>query len=173
MSILEGVDRAEVQARIDRSDASGCWPWTGGSSSNGYGYVSRGRQRSKVLAHRVVFTIEHGPIAPGMQIDHTCHTEAVAAGECNGGDDCPHRACVNPSHLEAVTPRTNTLRGLSPAAAHSAQTECIHHHPFTDENTYRTPNGKRACRACARINDQRRPSGWQRQRKSAERTAAA
>lgn len=173
MNALDGIDRAALESRIDRSDAAGCWPWTGGSSSNGYGYVSRGRGRSKVLAHRVVFTLEVGEIPPGAQIDHTCHTEAVTAGLCDGGDDCPHRACVNPAHLEAVTPRINTLRGLSPAAEHAAQTECIHRHPFTEENTYRTPDGKRVCRTCARINDHRRPSGWQRQRESAERTAAA
>lgn len=164
---------ARFWAKVDVRRPGECWPWTGGSSSNGYGYVSRGRRRSKVLAHRVAFTLANGPIPPGRQLDHTCHTAAALAGECDGGDSCPHRLCANPGHLEAVTPRINTLRGLSPAAAHAAQTECIHNHPFTDENTYVAPDGKRSCRTCARLHDQCRPSGWQRQRESAERTAAA
>lgn len=171
MNILAGVDVAGVDSRIDRSNAFGCWPWTGGKGANGYGYVSRGRRRTKVLAHRVIFTLAHGTIAPGIQIDHTCHTEAVAEGRCDGGDSCPHRICVNPSHLEAVTSRTNTLRGQSPAALHAAQTECARNHEFTTENTYVDAKGARRCRACARINEQSRPSGWQRQRESAERKA--
>ena len=41
------------------------------------------------------------------------------------------------------------------ALATSLQTECIHGHPFDEDNTYVTAAGKRACRACNRAAQQR------------------
>lgn len=48
------------------------------------------------------------PIPDDLQIDHLCHTDDPG---CLGGNDCPHRRCVNPAHLEPVTPQGNSLRG--------------------------------------------------------------
>lgn len=46
------------------------------------------------LAHRVAYELTVGPIAGGLQIDHLCRAHP----------------CVNPAHLDAVTPRENTRR---------------------------------------------------------------
>jgi hypothetical protein len=50
-----------------------------------------------------------------------------------------------------VTNRENVLRGEGYTAQKARQTECVHGHEFTDENTYIDPKrGYRACRICQR-----------------------
>lgn len=54
-------------------------------------------------------------------------------------------------HLELVTSRENTLRGVSPAAQRARRTHCPAGHEFTPENTYTQPSsGQRKCRTCVR-----------------------
>ena len=76
---------------------SGCILWLGKLSSNGYGHYFA--QRRSCIAHRFAYEAAVGAIAPGLQIDHLCRT----------------RCCVNPLHLEAVTPQVNTLRARKAA----------------------------------------------------------
>lgn len=150
------INTGTVEARIDKTAPGGCWRWTGNKASNGYGYVSRGRALSKVVAHRVVYTMHRGPIPDGLILDHLCR----------------NRGCVNPAHLEPVTTRENNLRGFGTSGVHARQTHCAHGHEFTTENTKIRKTGARACRTCMRRNDQKRPSGWARQRAAAERRAS-
>lgn len=130
----------------------GCWLWTGTTSNSGYATISVGGRL--LYAHRVSYEQHVGPIPEGLELDHLCHTRDV---ECPGGIDCPHRSCVNPAHLEPVTPRTNTLRGTSPAAQQARRTHCVNGHEFTPENTYRPPSrpNVRQCRACSRARSNR------------------
>jgi hypothetical protein len=75
-----------------------------------------------------------------MQIDHVCHSEAT---DCDGGDTCIHRRCINPNHLEPVTPRENSRRTNK-----ARKTHCVHGHLFDEANTHIRPNGTRRCRKC-------------------------
>ncbi|MFD7016051.1 HNH endonuclease signature motif containing protein [Streptomyces sp. NPDC059928] len=75
-----------------------------------------------------------GPIPAGLHLDHLCRV----------------RRCVNPAHLEAVTCAENLRRGTSFAAVNSAKTECVHGHPFDEENTYFSRR-QRDCRTCRRL----------------------
>lgn len=133
-------------AKVRKTD--GCWPWTGLVERGGYGRL-RWRRRM-AMAHRVAYELSTGPIPEGFELDHTCHTAAAARGACAGGDECPHRACVNPAHLEPVTHRTNGLRGVSFAAENATKTHCLRGHEYTPENTYMW-GGHRSCRECRSI----------------------
>ncbi len=135
---------------------SGCWEWAGGVSDTGYATV---RHRGvAVLAHRFTYELLVGPIADGLEIDHLCF----------------NRRCINPSHLEAVTPRVNKLRSTSVSAVNATKTHCNNGHPFDEANTHVDRLGRRRCRACARAKERRRrearwkaeaidhrpPTGW-------------
>lgn len=122
----------------------GCWQWTGYLMPNGYARISVNGERQ--YAHRVAYEAVLGPIPDGLVIDHLCR----------------NRGCVNPDHLEAVTQRTNVLRGVSFAAARARQVRCLRGHRFTKANTYVAGNGTRKCRKCraaARARSRRRTQG--------------
>jgi hypothetical protein len=135
------VDR--VMARIVIDPVSECWVFTGRTTSGGYGVVGVGT--SGRVAHRVTYEHFVGPVPDGLELDHTCHTEDPS---CAGGDSCPHRRCVNPDHLEAVTPAENVRRSV---ARRPIPTHCGRGHELTSANTAISPDGKRRCRACARL----------------------
>lgn len=130
-----------------RTDFENCWAWPGWVGSEGYGVAVRPGTRRKTTAQRVIWEVLFGPIESGMQVDHLCHDP----NECNLGNDCPHRRCVNPSHLGLATPLGNTLRGNSFAAINARKSRCDHGHEFTPENTYVNPAGRRTCRTCTRV----------------------
>lgn len=124
---------------------NGCWRWTRKLNPHGYGTISiDGRTE---LAHRAMYELIVGvPIGATLTGDHRCHNEDTS---CPGGDDCPHRACVNPSHLVPATIAENVMRGQSPPARNARKTHCPKGHPYDEANTYVNPNtGWRLCRAC-------------------------
>lgn len=106
-----------------------CIEWTGPLDRGGYGHVSVGKLTAR--AHRASYEVAFGPIPAGLQIDHLCR----------------NRACINPAHLEAVTPRENILRAMRFNGLGPFKTECKRGHAFTPENTYHY-RGTRACRTC-------------------------
>lgn len=124
----------------------GCWHATTGANHNGYRrvYLPGNRQ---AYAHRVAWEWAHGPIPEGRVIDHLCHN---ADEICPGGDTCPHRRCIRPDHLEAITLSESGRRGRSITVANAAKTECIAGHPFDPANTLWLRGGGRMCRACHR-----------------------
>ena len=113
-----------------RSDRTGdCWLWTGGLSSTGYGQLKINGRQTK--AHRAAYEELVGPVPEGLDLDHLCRV----------------RRCINPAHLEPVTRRENTLRGISFAAQLAQQTHCKRGHAFDEKNTYIWRNS-RICRQC-------------------------
>ena len=75
--------------KVNKAGPDDCWEWQASLGSKGYGQISIDR---KILgAHRVAYTLEHGPISEGLQVAHTCH----------------NKLCCNPAHLEAQTSQEN------------------------------------------------------------------
>jgi DNA-binding transcriptional regulator YiaG len=69
-----------VWEKVEKTEE--CWLWTG-ATIRGYGVVNRGRRgMGNVLAHRVIWEWEYGPIPAGKHLCHTCDTPA----------------CVRPDH---------------------------------------------------------------------------
>lgn len=132
---------------------TGCWVWTGGRNSDGYGHVWVYDLGRTVDVHRWHYEQYVGPIPDGLEIDHLCCV----------------KACCNPAHLEAVTRSENLRRRyalrnaprqvtppvggwLSVRNANREKTHCKRGHEFTEANTYRHPTTHaRVCRECRRL----------------------
>lgn len=131
-------------ARLDKliwqkTDRSGdCWVWTAGKNAKRYGqiclYDKQTRRQFSFKAHRVSYEAVHGKIPDGLQIDHLCKNPS----------------CIRPSHLEAVSARTNNIRSTSPTSILAQKTHCMRGHPLSGENLHIRPNGNRACKLCQR-----------------------
>jgi hypothetical protein len=108
---------------------TGCWLWMRALSLE-YGTVAiHGKHMG---AHRAAYLAMKGPIPAGLHIDHLCRQPT----------------CVNPDHLEAVTPRENNMRSRSVSAAHARKTHCNRGHEFNETNTRRYADGARHCVIC-------------------------
>lgn len=121
-----------IWLRVVPEPNSGCWLWTW-YTVNGYGRLTV--KRRTWPAHRFFYTNLVAPVPPELQMDHLCRTEC----------------CVNPDHLEPVTPRENTLRSKGPAALAARQTQCKYGHVYTAESVRINSEGHRYCRICERV----------------------
>lgn len=114
---------------VDKTDS--CWLWTG-KKTQGYGRFFITEKRA-VQAHRYAYELLVGPILPGLTIDHLCRVHN----------------CVNPAHMEPVTKRINTLRGIGISAEYARRTACKYGHQFTEDNTIYHHGFARKCKTCA------------------------
>jgi hypothetical protein len=135
VTVLEHLFWVKVGSRTD----NGCWPWLASKDSDGYGnFWVGGKCRG---AHRVSYELIVGGVPEGLQLDHLCK----------------RRDCVNPWHLEPVTPKENKYRSRKQFVEEVPHTKmiCVNGHPYTTDTTYLEPRGGKQCRICMRATTER------------------
>lgn len=115
-------------SKVIKDDETGCWNFQGAPvNCRGYRqFRPGGAGTPKVYAYRFSYITMIGPVPDGLQLDHLCR----------------NTQCVNPEHLDPVTPRENNLRRV----VHI--TYCVRGHKFTSDNTYTCSRGWRSCKKC-------------------------
>lgn len=115
--------------KVQINDWRDCWTWTAHKTPMGYGQIGVAGHRV-ACAHRVSYELLVGTIPEGLHLDHLCRNPS----------------CVNPMHLEPVTPGENVRRGNA-GKRYAERTHCPHGHPYDEDNTY-VWRGGRHCRTC-------------------------
>ena len=137
----------QLEALFVRDSKTGCWNWkkrvVRGFYDSGYGVfslklVACGVAWYRVVpAHRVVYTVLHGPIPIGLDLDHLCR----------------NTRCVNPEHLEPVTAAENNRRAQG--YGRRKLERCPRGHLLVGENLIKDVRQNR-CAACKRLTSKKR-----------------
>lgn len=123
MSHMTDIER--FNKFITETNSSKCWPWQGYVRSDGYGsFRFEGKKQG---AHRASYTLNIGSIPEGLEVDHICFNPD----------------CVNPAHLQLLTPAQNKRRQRERMSG-----KCRRGHVMTEANTINRKDGTQKCRTC-------------------------
>lgn len=148
---MNGTMKFWLRVRVGEPDE--CWPWTGGRSSTGYGYLYwYGR---KMPAHRIAFFLTNG-YWPEVT-DHLCR----------------NRPCCNPGHLEDVTDAENIRRGEGASAVNGRKATCPKGHPYDGVRRYPGGREQRFCTECRRTKQRARSARYRDRRRGVVASSTA
>lgn len=115
-----------------------CWIWIAGKDKDGYGLGKFQQKQHRI--HRLLYQVFVEPIPRALECDHLCRV----------------RHCVNPIHIEPVTPRENQSRSpISITTINTQKTHCIRGHLLGGDNVYPS-TGDRSCVICHKMLVRRR-----------------
>ena len=115
-----------------------CWIWTANIDTSGYGRITAGGRRGKLLiAHRYSYQMHKGFLWPGEELDHLCRV----------------LRCVNPDHLEQVTSTENMHRSHNPFILIHLSNRCGRGHEKISANGYfrSSSPGSWRCKICEQL----------------------
>lgn len=132
---VDPISYSEIQTWSDgrvKPGPNGCVLWTGTIDHKGYG--SCHIHGHTVMAHKLIYEALVKVVPDGHQLHHTCS----------------NKNCVNPDHLELMTPADHAKTPGHPSQVNAAKTHCSNGHEFTEENTYWRQDrpGSRLCKEC-------------------------
>ena len=132
---------AQLESRARKTE-SGCWEWTGFVHKLPRAYGETSYRGGRWRVHRLMYFLLHGPIAPGIEI---CHS-------------CDNQPCFNPAHLWAGTKFDNMRDcGKKRRWPRQYRDTCAQGHPRTPENVVRHgKEQKLQCRICLRDRGKKR-----------------
>lgn len=128
---------ARFWAKVDRGGPGDCWLWQGATITAGYGHLRRGsRTEGTVYAHVLAVILDGRQPQPGQEVHHRCETPL----------------CVNPSHLDVLSPADHGLRHRGrPSPTKGQRSLTCHRGHSRDEAYVRKDTGAVVyCRACRR-----------------------
>lgn len=104
-----------------------CWEWLGALDRDGYPRITI--DGMSVNAAKYAYEQIVAPIPKGLHTDHLCR----------------NKKCVNPTHIEPVTPAENNRRRL---LYYNKVTVCKRGHKLISDNIYKNGKNSTTCKIC-------------------------
>ncbi len=138
LELLNEYDIQRFWEKVEKPDNNElCWFWRGAINADGYGHfrINKLDKKTMLKAHRVSYALMVEEPSLGMHLHHLCD----------------HRDCVNPNHIEQLSPRDHVDISTNMG---NRREYCPNGHEMTDENTYVLASKGRRCIQC--MDDHRR-----------------